>query len=290
MRRLAAITFALACFSLVVEGQPAGTLLVRHGRVIDGSGGPSRQADVRIAGDTIVEVAPQLTPGDGEIVIDAANRVVAPGFMDMHSHADGGLADRPTRRARLRQGITTALVGQDGGGDLPVSDFLERIDSARPAINVATSVGHGTVRGLVIGDDFKRAATDGEIAVMRALVERGMKDGAVGLSSGLEYDPGFYAPAGRAGRAGIGPQSIRRCVFQSRPRRGERGCRCVERGDRRRAPRRGGRRDLAHEAGGKGRVGQGGRGARGDRAAVREGLDVGGDWYPIRTGSRRCTC
>ena len=172
--------------------QPAG-VLIRNGRVVDGTGGPSRVADVRIAGDTIVEVGAGLAAASGERVIDASGRLVAPGFIDMPSHADGGLDTAPDATSQLRQGITTALVGQDGGSELPIADLTERIARVRPAINVATSVGHGTVRRLVMGEDFKREATKAEIETMKALVDRGMKDGAVGLSSGLEYDPGFYS-------------------------------------------------------------------------------------------------
>jgi N-acyl-D-amino-acid deacylase len=280
MRRPVAITFALVCLSLVVDGQPSSTLLVRHGRVIDGSGGPSRQVDVRIAGDTIVEVAPQLTPREGEIVVDAVDRVVAPGFVDMHSHADGGLVDHPDALSQIQQGITTALVGQDGGGDLPVSDFLERIESARPAINVATSVGHGTVRGLVLGADFKRAATDGEIAVMRALVDRAMKDGAVGLSSGLEYDPGFYAqPAELVALASaISPFGG---VYSSHVRDEESEVvaawnEAIDVGRRAKVA-----VEISHmKVAAKAVWGKAGEALAVIDAAVREGLDVGGDWYP----------
>jgi N-acyl-D-amino-acid deacylase len=179
--------------SVAVVGQQPSSLLIRNGRLVDGTGGPSRTADVRIHGDAIVEVGPSLAPKAGERVIDAAGRIVAPGFIDMHSHADGGLDEAPDAVTQLRQGITTALVGQDGGGDLPVAGLAERVDRVKPAINLATSVGHGTVRRLVMGADFKRAATPAEIETMKALVDRAMKDGAVGLSSGLEYDPGFYA-------------------------------------------------------------------------------------------------
>ncbi len=180
--------------SVAVVGQQAGAgLLIRNGRLVDGTGGPSRASDVRIEGDVIVEVSLSLTPRGGERVIDAAGRIVAPGFIDMHSHADGGLDQSPDAATQLRQGITTALVGQDGGSEMPVADLTERVGRIRPAINLATSVGHGTVRRLAMGEDFKRAATPAEIETMKALVERGMKDGAVGLSSGLEYDPGFYA-------------------------------------------------------------------------------------------------
>ena len=191
-RPLIVTLLALTC-SLAVTAQQPRALLIRNGRLVDGTGSPARRADVRVAGDVIVEVGPSLTAKGDERVIDAGGRVVAPGFIDMHSHADGGIDESPDAASQLRQGITTALVGQDGGGDLPVADLADRIARVKPAINLATSVGHGTVRRLVLGDDFKRAATPAEIQTMKALVERGMKDGAVGLSSGLEYDPGFYA-------------------------------------------------------------------------------------------------
>src|SRR6185436_8526198 len=175
-----------------LSAQPAA-LLIRGGQLVDGTGTPPRAADVRISGDTIVEVGEHLAPRAGERVIDAAGRVVSPGFIDMHSHAAGGLDDHPDAASQIRQGITTALMGQDGSGELPVSDFFEHMEKVHPAINVLTSVGHGTVRGLVMGGDYKRAATPPEIDAMKVIVERGMKDGAVGLSSGIEYDPGFYA-------------------------------------------------------------------------------------------------
>jgi N-acyl-D-amino-acid deacylase len=174
------------------QSAPPG-LLIRGGLVVDGTGGPERRADVRISGDRIVEVESGLAPRPGEQVIDASGKVVAPGFIDTHSHADRGLEDTPDAASQVRQGITSAVVGQDGGGDLPVSEFLEQVDRLRPSINYATTVGHGTVRSLVMGADFKRPATASEIETMKVLVERGMRDGALGLSSGLEYDPGFYA-------------------------------------------------------------------------------------------------
>ncbi len=192
-RAVVVLFLAFAGPAAVVGQQAADGLLVRNGRLVDGTGGPARVADVRIAGDVIVEVGSGLSPRPGDRVIDAAGRVVAPGFIDVHSHADGGLEESPDAVTQLRQGITTALVGQDGGGDLPVAALTDRVARIKPTINLATSVGHGTVRRLVMGEDFTRAATAAEIETMRALVVRGMKDGAVGLSSGLEYDPGFYA-------------------------------------------------------------------------------------------------
>ena len=184
----------LLCASAAGIAQtPAPGLLIRNGTVVDGTGAPERRADVRIVGDAIAAVAAALSPAAGERVIDATGRVVAPGFIDTHSHADRGLEEMPDVATQVRQGITTAVVGQDGGSALPISEFFDRIDRLKPAINVATAVGHGTVRAVVMGADFKRAATAAEIATMATLVDRAMKDGALGLSSGLEYDPGFYA-------------------------------------------------------------------------------------------------
>lgn len=185
----------LLALLLVFAQTPAttGGLLVRNAQLIDGTGAPARRADVRVAGDTIVAVAARLDPRPGERVIDASGRVLAPGFIDMHSHADRGLDDMPDASTQVRQGITTAVVGQDGSSDLPIAHFYAHLAQLRPAINYATSVGHGTVRTRVMGDDFKRAATPGEVDQMKALVDEGMRDGAIGLSSGLEYDPGFYS-------------------------------------------------------------------------------------------------
>ena len=275
------VSFVMACLvTLAGQGHSAGTLLIQNGRVIDGTGGPSRQVDVRVSGDAIVEIAPQLTAGPGEQVLDAAGRVVAPGFVDVHSHADGGLVDHPEAASQVQQGITTALVGQDGGGDLPVSDFLERMERARPAINIATSVGHGTVRGLVLGADFKRAATEGEIAVMRALVERAMKDGAVGLSSGLEYDPGFYAqPAELTALASaISPYQG---LYSSHVRDEENEVVGAWREAIDVGRRAGVAVEISHmKVASKAVWGKAREALAVVDAAVREGLDVGGDWYP----------
>lgn len=188
-----AATTSLDAQSTPGENSARPALLIRGGSVLDGTGSAARRLDVRIAGDTIAEIAASLAPHAGERVIDASGLTVAPGFIDLHSHADRGIEEMPSAESQIRQGITTSVVGQDGGSALPVSDFLEMIDHLHPAINFATSVGHGTVRAAVMGADFRRPATAGEIEAMKVLVTRGMLDGAVGLSSGTEYDPGFYA-------------------------------------------------------------------------------------------------
>ncbi len=173
--------------------QPATGLLVKNAQLIDGSGQAARRADVRVTGDTIAAIGDRLDAQPGERVIDAGGKVLAPGFIDMHSHADRGMDDAPDVSTQVMQGITTAVVGQDGSSELPIVDFYERLTRVKPAINYATAVGHGTVRKLVMGGDYKRAATAEEIETMKTLVDRGMRDGAIGLSSGLEYDPGFYS-------------------------------------------------------------------------------------------------
>ena len=119
--------------------------------------------------------------------------IVAPGFIDTHSHADGGLLEKPNAESAIRQGITTAIIGQDGFSHLPLAKFFADIEAKPVALNFASFVGHGTVRSEVLGKDYKRAATTGEIEKMSALVEQEMQSGALGLSSGLEYDPGLYS-------------------------------------------------------------------------------------------------
>jgi N-acyl-D-amino-acid deacylase len=275
------VSFVMAWLVTVAgQGHSAGTLLIRNGRVVDGTGGALGHLDLRVAGDTIVELAPQLTAGANEQVLDAAGRIVAPGFVDVHSHADRGLVEHPEATSQVQQGITTALVGQDGGGDLPVSDFLERMEAARPAINIATGVGHGTVRGLVLGADFKRAATESEIAVMRALVDRAMKDGAVGLSSGLEYDPGFYAqPAELVALASaIRPYGG---LYSSHVRDEENQVVAAWREAIDVGRRAGVAVEISHmKVASKAVWGKAGEALAVVDEAVREGLDVGGDWYP----------
>ena len=182
----------LALFAQAGRQPPAG-LLIKNAQLVDGTGTPARRADVRVVGDTIAAIGDTIAVQPGERVIDVGGKILAPGFIDMHSHADRGIDETPDAATQVRQGITTAVVGQDGGSELPIADFYDRLARLRPAINYATAVGHGTVRKLVMGGDYKRAATPAEIDTMKALVDRGMRDGAIGLSSGLEYDPGFYS-------------------------------------------------------------------------------------------------
>ena len=166
-------------------------LVILNGTVYDGTGGPPRRADVRIVGDTIREVG-RVRVRAGDETLDARGVAVAPGFIDTHSHADGGIFADPDAETQVRQGITTAVIGVDGGSPYPLRDFFGRLSRQPASINFASYVGHGTVRKAVMGDDA-RVSTASERLAMATLVEREMNDGALGLSSGLEYQPGRYA-------------------------------------------------------------------------------------------------
>ena len=126
-------------------------------------------------------------------VIDGTGFVLAPGFIDAHNHSTDGLDADPEAVTQVSQGITTVLLGQDGSSPFPLRDYLARRRAAPATLNVALLAGHATIRRQVMGDDFRRAATAAEIAQMEALVDQEMRDGAIGLSSGLEYEVGSYA-------------------------------------------------------------------------------------------------
>jgi N-acyl-D-amino-acid deacylase len=169
----------------------ASTLIV-NAVLIDGTGAARRPGAVRLRGGQIAETG-HLKPASGETVIDAKGLALSPGFIDTHSHGDRGLFEHRDARAATSQGITTIVAGQDGGSPWPLADFFARLQREPAAVNVASYVGHGRIRREVMGEDFRRAATPDEVARMRALLEGEMKAGALGLSTGLEYDPGIYS-------------------------------------------------------------------------------------------------
>jgi N-acyl-D-amino-acid deacylase len=189
-----AITLAPIVAAIVgvrLNGQAQTTTLIRRAQMIDGTGAPSRRDDVRIAGDRIVAVG-QLTPTEGEHVVDGNGLALAPGFIDTHSHHDRGLDTARDALPMVSQGVTTIVVGQDGGGS-NLAALFARLESQPVSVNVASYAGHGSIRGRVMGDDFKRRATAEEIERMKPLLKAEMDAGALGLSTGLEYDPGIYS-------------------------------------------------------------------------------------------------
>ena len=173
------------------RSQPAKyDILVTHGTVIDGSGARPVRGDVGISGGRIVAVG-SLSGATANEVIDATGLMVSPGFIDVHTHADD-IADTPRADNFVRMGVTSVVAGNCGGSALDIGEALARIRDGGTAINYATLIGHNTVRRAVMGT-ANRDPTVSELSKMRSLVWRAMADGAVGLSTGLQYVPGTYA-------------------------------------------------------------------------------------------------
>jgi N-acyl-D-amino-acid deacylase len=198
-------------------------ILIKNGRVIDGSGSPGCQADLVIEGDRIADVG-SFSDARASRVIDAAGLVVTPGFIDIHTHAEFNLVSPTHHRTMepfVRQGITTMITGNCGASAAPLSsdsvdyfstyfecllpeeglpwdwvsfgEFLEKVEDTRPILNMGQLVGHGTVRLNVMGFSPKRATAD-ELASMRSMVRRALEEGSMGISYGLGYIPGLWAP------------------------------------------------------------------------------------------------
>ena len=212
-RRLRA-TVGLAAAALCVASLPTTPLLtaqqsrhfdllIRGGRILDGTGNPWFRADIAVRDGRIVALG-MLTGATADRVIDAAGRYVSPGFIDIHSHADDGGSGR---RASIRndsihrkaapnivsQGATTVVVNQDGRSPWPIGEQRATLERQGVGPNVMLMVGHGTVRRMAMGDDFRRAATPNETARMATLVRQALEEGAVGISAGLEYVPGRWS-------------------------------------------------------------------------------------------------
>ena len=176
MRRLRYLTVAvaaLAAASIVARAQePAFDLVVRNGRIIDGTGNPWYRGDVAVRGDTIARIAYRI---DAPAVrtVDVRGDVIAPGFIDIHSHARRTIFDVPTAESYLRQGVTSVIEGPDGSSPIPIKPFLDKVAAAHVTVNFGTFIGHGSVRENVIGL-MNRQATPDEIDKMRTLVREGM--------------------------------------------------------------------------------------------------------------------
>jgi N-acyl-D-aspartate/D-glutamate deacylase len=172
------------------QSAPQYDIAIVGGMVIDGTGSPARRADVGIRSGRIAAVG-RLRPGDAQESIQAAGLTVAPGFIDVHTHADD-LAKQPRAENFVRMGVTTIVAGNCGTSALDVGEALAEIEQTGASVNFATFIGHNTVRGAVMGT-ANRLPTIPELEKMRSLVWRGMTDGAVGFSTGLQYVPGTYA-------------------------------------------------------------------------------------------------
>ncbi|MFZ9965365.1 MAG: phosphodiester glycosidase family protein [Steroidobacteraceae bacterium] len=201
----ASLLMALTCHGPVAESRPVTyDLLIRGARVLDGTGNPWFAADVAVERGRIAAVG-QLDGARGRRVIEAEGLYLTPGFIDIHSHADDGSAkpgeatlrtNDPARKSApnlVAQGITTVVVNQDGRSPWPILAQRRLLERQGIGPNVMLMVGHGTLRQRVMGDDHRRPATEAEVTAMRALLRRALREGAIGLSAGLEYVPGRWS-------------------------------------------------------------------------------------------------
>jgi N-acyl-D-aspartate/D-glutamate deacylase len=180
-----------SALAVIGATQPAPfDLVIANARVVDGTGAPAVAGDVGIRGGRIAAVG-RLGSAAATERLDAHGLVVAPGFVDVHTHADD-LASHPLAENFARMGVTTIVAGNCGSSALSIGDALARIRERGVAVNYATLIGHNTVRAEVMGD-VERPPTVAELDRMRSLVYRAMVEGAVGFSTGLQYVPGIYA-------------------------------------------------------------------------------------------------
>jgi len=166
-------------------------VLIRNGRVIDGTGNPWYRADVGLKDGRIAAIG-NLAAKSADRTIDAANRVVTPGFIDVHTHVEGAVELNPMGANYLLDGVTTIVTGNCGGSRVDLKTWFEKLETIKLGLNLATLIGHNSVRSEVMGR-ANRLASDEEIGKMQVLVDQAMKDGAVGFSTGLIYIPGTYS-------------------------------------------------------------------------------------------------
>lgn len=209
---------ALAVFpSIPAFASTSFDVVLKGGTILDGTGSPAWKSDVGIVGDTITAIG-SIAPEQGKKVIDVSNLYVCPGFIDIHSHSDYSIPAYPTADSRVRQGITTEITGNCGSSAAPmtglgredsqkglkeeydydaqwtdVASYFETLEKKKISLNQALLLGQGTIRSSIIGLEDRRVTPDELNAILR-IVEEGMDQGAVGLSTGLEYTPGRYTP------------------------------------------------------------------------------------------------
>jgi N-acyl-D-amino-acid deacylase len=193
-RKLCALLLGITLF-LSANFSPASSLkyelVIKNGRIADGSGNPWFYADIGIVNGRIAKIG-RIDTSEAAQVIDAQNLIVAPGFIDVHAHVENGIMRMPAADNFLMMGVTTIVTGNCGGSWLAVGDSLRSLEAKGVSINLATLVGHNTVRRAVMKEEARDPLPD-ELTKMQELVDQAMRDGAVGLSTGLIYIPGTFA-------------------------------------------------------------------------------------------------
>jgi N-acyl-D-amino-acid deacylase len=169
---------------------PQCDLLIRNGRIIDGTGNNWYYGDIAIKEGRILQAGRNINLSAGK-TIDASGLVVAPGFIDVHTHLEGDEARDPEAKSFIYDGVTTCITGNCGASHVNIQQYLQWIDSLKPSINIASLVGHNDIRKAVMGRALRDASPD-EMKRMEEIMEKAMQDGAAGLSTGLIYIPGTY--------------------------------------------------------------------------------------------------
>ena len=194
MRKIIVLLTCLICLTLVSFAQTVDSVqfdvAIKNARIIDGTGNPWFKSDIGIKNGRVAKIG-VINDGEAKEFVDAKNQIVAPGFIDVHAHTEN-IFSNPAAENFIRMGVTSLVTGNCGGSVTDVGRFLNRYQETPLAVNLATLIAHGSVRRDVLGTE-NREPTVEELQKMEALVEKGMRDGAVGLSTGLIYVPGTYA-------------------------------------------------------------------------------------------------
>ncbi len=167
-------------------------LIIRNANVVDGTGVASFKSDVAINADTIAAIG-DLSKAVGKKEINVEGLTLSPGFIDTHSHHDRGMFVDRELIALTSQGVTTMIIGQDGGSQFPLKKFFHHLDSLPMALNVGSYTGHNRLRRIVLGEKYQRLSSTEEVEQMADMLKEDMDAGSLGLSTGLEYDPGVYS-------------------------------------------------------------------------------------------------
>ena len=185
------IVIAFFCLQLTASAQSKSTLITNV-QILDGTGSPAVKGSVRIKGDVIVQVG-DLKANPNEKIIDGKGQVLAPGFIDAHSHHLGDLQKNPSGLSTSNQGITTVVIGQDGES-YPMDSLEKDMKQKRVVANVASYTGHSSLREEIMGEkNLFRNATQTEIDKMKNILSKELAKGSLGLSTGLEYEQAFYS-------------------------------------------------------------------------------------------------
>jgi N-acyl-D-amino-acid deacylase len=185
------ILFLLLLSFSMTNAQVTADIIIKNGRILDGTGNSWYRADLAIKDGKIIKIG-NLQGVQAIKIIDAAGRIVSPGFIDVHTHIEDDEFKNPTANNFIHDGVTTVVTGNCGASNVDIKKYLWRIDSLHPSINVATLIGHNDVRKAVMGR-ANRKPTEEEMQKMETLVDKAMQDGAVGISTGLLYIPGTYS-------------------------------------------------------------------------------------------------